>query len=158
MIGTSLSHYRITEKLGQGGKGEVYRARNERLGRDAAIKVLPGPVADDPERMARFEREARALAALSRPNILAIFDFGKEYRSRIGASESSRHRSGFRPRSSSPRRSVCPRIQIRRGALDSGKSGLDNEAGTKRGVPLSVAHYRTTTVFRSWFGLPGGYL
>ncbi len=78
MIGTSLSHYRITEKLGQGGMGEVYRARDERLGRDVAVKVLPGSVADDPERMARFEREARALAALSHPNILAIFDFGKE--------------------------------------------------------------------------------
>jgi serine/threonine protein kinase len=78
MIGRSLSHYRIVEKLGQGGMGEVYRARDERLGRDVAIKVLPATVADDPERLARFEREAKALAALSHPNILAIFDFGKD--------------------------------------------------------------------------------
>jgi serine/threonine protein kinase/tetratricopeptide (TPR) repeat protein len=78
MIGTRLGAYRVVALLGAGGMGEVYRARDERLGRDVAIKVLPGPLADDPERLARFEREARALAALSHPNILAIFDFGKE--------------------------------------------------------------------------------
>jgi serine/threonine-protein kinase len=78
VIGTRLGPYRITEPLGAGGMGEVYRARDERLGRDVAIKVLPKAVADDPERMARFEREARALAALSHPNILAIFDFGTD--------------------------------------------------------------------------------
>jgi len=78
VIGTRLGPYRITEPLGAGGMGEEYRARDERLGRDVAIKVLPRAVADEPERMARFEREARALAALSNPNILAIFDFGAE--------------------------------------------------------------------------------
>lgn len=78
MIGTRLGPYRVTEPLGAGGMGEVYRARDERLGRDVAIKVLPRAVSDDPERMARFEREARALAALSHPNILAIFDFGAD--------------------------------------------------------------------------------
>jgi len=78
LIGKCLSHYRIIEQLGSGGMGEVYRAHDERLGRDVAIKVLPQAVVDDPERMARFEREARALAALSHPNILAIYDFGTE--------------------------------------------------------------------------------
>lgn len=78
MIGTRLGPYGITELLGAGGMGEVYRARDERLGRDVAIKILPKAVTDDPERMARFEREARALAALSHPNILAIFDFGTD--------------------------------------------------------------------------------
>jgi serine/threonine protein kinase len=78
MIGTRLGAYRVVALLGAGGMGEVYRARDERLARDVAIKVLPGLLADDPERLARFEREARALAALSHPNILAIFDFGKE--------------------------------------------------------------------------------
>jgi serine/threonine protein kinase/tetratricopeptide (TPR) repeat protein len=78
MIGTRLGPYRIVEQLGAGGMGEVYRSRDERLGRDVAVKVLPAAVADDPERLARFEREAKALAALSHPNILAIFDFGKE--------------------------------------------------------------------------------
>ena len=65
--------------------GEVYRARDSRLGREVAIKVLPDHVADVPEVMARFEREARAVAALSHPNILAIHDFGThEGTARIG--------------------------------------------------------------------------
>ena len=68
----------IGTSLGVGGMGEVYRARDERLGRDVAVKVLPPAVAENPERMARFGREARALAALYHPNILAIYDFGSE--------------------------------------------------------------------------------
>jgi serine/threonine protein kinase len=60
--------------LGAGGTGEVYRARDTRLGREVAIKVLPAEVATDPDRRARFEREARAVAALSHPNILALHD------------------------------------------------------------------------------------
>jgi len=72
MIGTSLSHYRITEKLGAGGMGEVYRAEDSRLGRQVAIKVLPEMFSGDPERMARFEREARLLASLTHPNIAGI--------------------------------------------------------------------------------------
>jgi len=58
--------------------GDVYRARDTKLGRDVAIKVLPGSFAKDDDRLARFEREARAVAALSHPNILAIYDFGSD--------------------------------------------------------------------------------
>jgi serine/threonine protein kinase len=58
MIGTTLSHYRIVEKIGEGGMGEVYRARDERLDRDVAIKALPEAVSQNPDRLARFEREA----------------------------------------------------------------------------------------------------
>ena len=72
MIGTSLSHYRITARLGQGGMGEVYRATDENLGREVAIKVLPAEVAWDTERLARFKREAHLLAALNRSGIAAI--------------------------------------------------------------------------------------
>jgi len=72
MIGTSLSHYRITEKLGQGGMGEVYRAEGTNLSRQVAIKVLPEEFAHDAERLARFEREAKVLASLNHPNIAAI--------------------------------------------------------------------------------------
>ena len=74
--GTRIGPYEILAPLGAGGMGEVYRARDARLGRDVAVKVLPANVADDPDRRARFEREARAVAALSHPNILAIFDVG----------------------------------------------------------------------------------
>jgi serine/threonine protein kinase len=74
--GTSLGPYRILGPLGAGGMGEVYRARDNKLDRDVAIKVLPQSVAADPDTLARFEREAKAVAALSHQNILAIHDFG----------------------------------------------------------------------------------
>ena len=75
--GSRLGPYEIVAPLGAGGMGEVYRARDQRLERDVAIKVLPEAVAGDPDRLARFEREAKALAQLSHPAILSIFDFGK---------------------------------------------------------------------------------
>ncbi len=73
MVGTSIAHYHITAKLGQGGMGEVYRATDTKLERDVAIKVLPESFALDRERLARFEREAKTLAALNHPNIAGIF-------------------------------------------------------------------------------------
>src|SRR5512144_2774399 len=76
--GTRLGPYRILAPIGAGGMGEVYRARDEKLDRDVAVKVLPQTVATDPETLARFEQEARAVAALSHPNILAIHDFGND--------------------------------------------------------------------------------
>ncbi len=77
-VGQRLGPYEILGALGAGGMGEVYRAKDTRLDREVAVKVLPAAVADDAERLARFEREAKAVAALSHPNILSIFDFGTE--------------------------------------------------------------------------------
>lgn len=76
--GTRLGPYEIVAPLGVGGMGEVYRARDTRLGREVAVKVLPANRAQDPEALARLEREAQAVAALSHPNILAIHDLGKD--------------------------------------------------------------------------------
>src|SRR5438552_9597207 len=76
--GRRLGPYEIRSPLGAGGMGEVYRARDSRLDRDVAVKVLPEGLIEDGEALARFEREAKAVAALSHPNILAIHDFGRE--------------------------------------------------------------------------------
>jgi len=76
--GTRLGPYEVMSPLGAGGMGEVYRARDPKLNRDVAIKILPDSLAADPAALARFEREAQAVAALSHPNILAIHDFGRE--------------------------------------------------------------------------------
>src|SRR5262245_26085795 len=75
--GSRLGPYEVVSLLGAGGMGEVYRARDPRLGRDVAIKVLPESLATDQTRLDRFEQEARAVAALSHPNVLAIFDIGR---------------------------------------------------------------------------------
>ena len=76
--GRRLGPYEIVAPLGAGGMGEVFRARDTRLGRDVAVKVLPEAFARDPDRLARFQREARAVAALSHPHIVALHDFGEE--------------------------------------------------------------------------------
>ena len=73
MIGETISNYKITDKLGEGGMGEVWRAEDTNLGREVAIKVLPEAFAQDADRMARFEREARVLAALDHPHIASIY-------------------------------------------------------------------------------------
>jgi len=76
--GTRLGSFEIVAPLGAGGMGEVYRARDTKLDREVAIKVLPAQLAADADALARFEREAKAVAALSHPNILAIYDFGRD--------------------------------------------------------------------------------
>jgi serine/threonine protein kinase len=72
MIGEILGHYRLVAKLGEGGMGEVFRAVDTKLGRTVALKILPRALASDPERLARFEREARSAAALNHPNIVTL--------------------------------------------------------------------------------------
>ncbi len=83
MIGQNIAHYRVIAKLGAGGMGEVYRATDSKLGRDVALKVLPEAFTADPQRMARFQREAQLLASLNHPHIAAIY--GLEHQNKIQA-------------------------------------------------------------------------
>ena len=78
MIGRTLSQFRITAKLGQGGMGEVYRAEDTRLGREVAIKVLPPALTADPERLGRLEREAKILASLNHPHIATLHQYEED--------------------------------------------------------------------------------
>jgi serine/threonine protein kinase len=74
-VGETLSHYRVTASLGAGGMGEVYRATDTTLGREVALKLLPGAFASDPERLACFEREAKVLASLNHSGIAHVYGF-----------------------------------------------------------------------------------
>src|SRR5215510_4137657 len=76
--GSRLGPYEIAAPIGAGGMGEVYRARDTRLGRDVAIKVLPAHLSNDPGRRERFEREARAVSGLNHPNICVLHDVGSQ--------------------------------------------------------------------------------
>jgi eukaryotic-like serine/threonine-protein kinase len=77
LIGKTVSHYRIVDRIGKGGMGEVYKAKDQKLGRDVAIKFLPNEFARDADRVARFQREAQLLASLNDSNIAAIYELAK---------------------------------------------------------------------------------
>src|SRR5579864_9094840 len=78
MIGQLIGHYRVLEKIGAGAMGEVFRARDERLQRDVALKLIKPASSANPDHVRRFEQEARAAAALNHPNIVAIYDVGTD--------------------------------------------------------------------------------
>src|SRR5262245_57989857 len=125
--GTRLGPYGIAAPLGAGGMGEVYRARDERLKRDVAIKVLPASRSQDPDRLKRFEQEAQAAGVLNHPNITAVYDFG----SHEGAPyivtellEGETLRSRLGSGALSPRKAIDYAIQIAKGLAAAHEKGI----------------------------------
>jgi serine/threonine protein kinase/Tol biopolymer transport system component len=126
-IGTRLGAYRIVSPLGAGGMGEVYRAHDGRLDREVALKVLSSHLADDPEALARFEREAMSVAKLSHPNILSIFEFGHDGNRRFVVTElvdgetlRARLEAGPLP----PRKAIAYALQIAKGIAAAHARGI----------------------------------
>ena len=128
MTSSRLGHYNVLDRIGAGGMGEVYRARDTKLGRTVAIKVLPDAIAADPDRRERFLREARAAAALSHPNIAMLFEVGRGRR-RASISCSSTSRAGRSARRSPAARSLrasrsISSIQIADALADAHAAGI----------------------------------
>jgi len=125
--GTKLGPYEVVSTLGAGGMGEVYRARDTRLGREVAVKVLPPSFAADAERLRRFEQEARAVAALNHPNIQAIHDIGQHGETRFIVSElleGETLREALRHGLPSHRKAVDYAIQIAHGLAAAHEKGI----------------------------------
>jgi Tol biopolymer transport system component/predicted Ser/Thr protein kinase len=125
--GTRLGPYEILAQIGAGSMGEVYRARDPRLGREVAIKVLPPAFADDPPRLARFEQEARAAAALNHPNILAVYELGHDRGSEFIVSELLEGRSLREQLREGPlpvRRALDYAVQIAHGLAAAHEKGI----------------------------------
>jgi eukaryotic-like serine/threonine-protein kinase len=127
VTGTRLGPYEIISPVGAGGMGEVYRARDTRLGRDVAVKVLPSLFADDEQRLLRFEQEASAAGALNHPNILAIYDVGKQDGSPYVVSElleGETLRERLAGAALPPRKAIDYALQVARGLAAAHEKGI----------------------------------
>ena len=126
--GDRLGPYEIVSALGAGGMGEVYRARDPRLGRDVAIKVLPAAFSADADRLHRFEQEARAAAALNHPNILAVYDIGTDGRCAVHRVGAARRADAARPAAAAARSRLARRssyaVAIARGLAAAHDKGI----------------------------------
>jgi serine/threonine protein kinase len=125
--GTKLGPYEILSSLGSGGMGEVYRARDTKLDRDVAVKILPERLAGDADALSRFEREAKAVAALSHPNILGIFDFGRDGANVYAAMElleGENLRERLSGGALSPRKAIEYALQIAAGLAAAHEKGI----------------------------------
>src|SRR5450755_1290894 len=125
--GTKLGPYEIQSPIGAGGMGEVYRARDARLNRDVAIKILPASFSSDRDRLQRFAQEARAAAALNHPNILSIFDIGDDHGAPYVVSElleGETFRDRLRDGPLSPRKVVEYAQQMARGLAAAHEKGI----------------------------------
>ncbi len=127
-----LGPYQLGPSIGAGGMGEVYRARDSRLGRDVAIKILPTEVADDPDRLRRFEQEARAAASLNHPNILSVHDVGTDNGVAYLVTELLEGRTLRDEISPDVGRDLPPSLKLRRTAVALAEAGqVRHEAGLK---------------------------
>ncbi|BDU73613.1 serine/threonine-protein kinase [Mesoterricola silvestris] len=125
--GAHLGPYVILSQIGLGGMGVVYKAKDSKLDRLVAVKVLPASMADDPVRVARFEREAKAVAALSHPNVMGIFDFGREGRTCYAAMElleGENLRERLRPGILAPRKALDIAVQVALGLAAAHDKGI----------------------------------
>ena len=145
--GSRIGPYEISAKIGEGGMGEVFRAVDVNLGRTAAIKVLPSALAADPERLARFEREAQTLAALNHPNIAQVFGFEKgegHSRSQIDAQVRDRLRirrarrpDSPKPKPQAPTLASMPALDRRSASLFCSRGTCSNDT-----LPICITSMR----------------
>src|SRR6185295_17261501 len=127
LIGKQLSHYQLLSFLGAGGMGEVYSAKDTRLGRKVAIKLLPALVARDSDRLRRFEQEARAISMLNHPNILTIHDIGTHEEAPFIVSElleGGTLRVWLKDKTITPRKAVDFALQMARGLAAAHERGI----------------------------------